>query len=127
MIKEDMFQDLMTISGVLSASLYDSSGEELLSKVKQNGEGQVEIGLIGPLAIEMYSKVKEISLRLNTGTPEFISFETTDYKFIHRCVVPGVGAVGVLLEKKSNSGLAKFEMLKICRAIAPEFRAMVEQ
>lgn len=125
MINESLFNDLMSVSGVLAASIYSASGDVLLSRINDKGD-YTEIEYIGPLAVEIYRKVKEISTKMNTGTPDFMSFETQRYTFVHRCVIPGVGAIGVLLNKTGNIGLTKLEILKICRTIAPEFKSLMQ-
>ncbi|MEN8152996.1 MAG: hypothetical protein ABFR75_03165 [Acidobacteriota bacterium] len=116
-IFNETLESLSTISGFLAAGVYNSSGD-VLSHLDRKGFNFEEIG---SLAIELYIAAVSISDKMGLGMCNFVETHTENYIFIHMCVVPGKGAMGVLLESKGNVGLARHQMRKEGAKLVSEF------
>lgn len=121
MLQEFLLKDLMSVSGVVASSIYSCSGEVLLSKTMYDDSYET-ISSVGKRAVDIYNKAYELSQALKTGTPAFISFETANYTFIYYTIISEGYAIGSLMKKNGNCGLAKFEMLKIGKELCPHSR-----
>lgn len=116
-IFNESLENLSTISGFLAAGIYNSSGDVLSHLDRKNFKFQE----IGSLAIELYTSAKLISDKMGIGTCNFVETHTDQYIFIHMCVVPGKGAMGVLLSSDGNVGLSRHQMRKEGLKLVPEF------
>lgn len=113
----ESLENLSTISGFLAAGIYNSSGDVLAHLDRKDFKFQE----IGSLAIELYTSAKLISDKMGIGTCNFVETHTDQYIFIHMCVVPGKGAMGVLLNSDGNVGLSRHQMRKEGLKLVPEF------
>ena len=113
----ESLENLSTISGFLAAGIYNSSGDVLAHLDRKNFRFEE----IGSLAIELYTSAKLISDKMGIGTCNFVETHTDRYIFIHMCVVPGKGAMGVLLTADGNVGLSRHQMRKEGLKLVPEF------
>jgi len=116
-IFNESLENLSTITGFLAAGIYNSSGDVLAHLDRKNFKFQE----IGSLAIELYTSAKLISDKMGIGTCNFVETHTDQYIFIHMCVVPGKGAMGVLLSSDGNVGLSRHQMRKEGLKLVPEF------
>ncbi len=116
-IFNESLESLSTISGFLAAGIYNSSGDVLAHLDRKNFKFQE----IGSLAIELYTSAKLISDKMGIGTCNFVETHTDQYIFIHMCIVPGKGAMGVLLSSDGNVGLSRHQMRKEGLKLVPEF------
>ncbi len=116
-IFNESLENLSTITGFLAAGIYNSSGDVLAHLDRKNFKFQE----IGSLAIELYTSAKLISDKMGLGTCNFVETHTDQYIFIHMCIVPGKGAMGVLLSSDGNVGLSRHQMRKEGLKLVPEF------
>ncbi len=116
-IFNESLEILSTISGFLAAGIYNSSGDVLAHLDRKNFKFQE----IGSLAIELYTSAKSISDKMGIGVCNFVETHTEQYIFIHMCVVPGKGAMGVLLSSDGNVGLSRHQMRKEGLKLVSEF------
>ena len=93
-ISEDIFDGLSKISGYICSSIYLADGELVSFRAPKNFDAQ----FMGGLAIELYKSAKAISENLKLGIPNFVEVHTEDKVFIHTCIVPGVAALGLVME-----------------------------
>ena len=113
----ESLESLSETSGFKAAGIYNSSGDVLAHLDR----GEFHFEDIGSLAIELYLSAKSISDKMGIGECNFVETHTEEYVFIHMCVVPGKGAMGVLLGKDGNVGLARHQMRKEGKKLIPEF------
>lgn len=116
-IFNESLENLSTISGFLAAGIYNSSGDVLAHIDRKNFKFEE----IGSLAIELYTAAKLISDKMGIGTCNFVETHTEQHIFIHMCVVPGKGAMGVLLSSDGNVGLSRHQMRKEGLKLVSEF------
>ncbi|MCK5004028.1 MAG: hypothetical protein KAS21_03025 [Candidatus Aminicenantes bacterium] len=116
-IFNESLENLSTISGFLAAGIYNSSGDVLAHLDRKNFRFEE----IGSLAIELYTSAKLISDKMGIGMCNFVETHTEQYIFIHMCVVPGKGAMGVLLSADGNVGLSRHQMRKEGLKLISEF------
>lgn len=110
-------ESLASITGFMAAGVYNSSGD-VLSRIDRESYSFEEIGC---LAIELYSSAKSISDKMGLGICNFVEVHTEKYIFVHMCIVPGKGAMGVLLNIGGNVGLVRHQMKKEGLRLIPEF------
>lgn len=113
----ESLENLSTVTGFLAAGIYNSSGDVLAHLDRKNFKFEE----IGSLAIELYTAAKSISEKMGIGTCNFVETHTEQFIFIHMCVVPGKGAMGVLLSSDGNVGLSRHQMRKEGLKLVPEF------
>ncbi len=116
-IFNESLENLSSITGFLAAGIYNNSGDVLAHLDRKNFKFQE----VGSLAIELYSSAKSISEKMGIGTCNFVETHTDMYIFIHMCVVPGKGAMGVLLSSDGNVGLSRHQMKKEGVKLISEF------
>ena len=109
---------LSDISGFIAAGIYNGSGDILAT----NDKKEFKFGEIGSLALELYKNAKSISDKMGLGVCNFIETHTESYIFIHMCIIPGKGAIGVLLSSDGNIGLARHQMRKEGERLIPDFQ-----
>ena len=113
----ESLESLSTVTGFLASGIYNSSGDVLAHLDRKNFKFEE----IGSLAIELYTAAKSISEKMGIGICNFVETHTEGYIFIHMCVVPGKGAMGVLLSADGNVGLSRHQMRKEGLKLVPEF------
>ncbi len=111
-------ENLSTISGFLTAGIYNNKGD-VLAHIILNG---FNFDKIGSLAIELCAAAESISDKLNLGMCNFVETHTESYIFIHMCVASGKGAMGVILDKNGNIGLTRQKMRKEGSTLIQEFK-----
>jgi len=115
---ENTFDDFESISGFIAGGIYDGTGKILASTSKSKN---LNIDDVGVQAIKLYKAAKEVCSSMNIGTTNFIETHTDEYTFIHTCIVPGKGAVGILLKKDGNIGMTRFQMKELVEKVKPQF------
>ncbi len=113
----ETLENLSTISGFLAAGIYNSGGD-VLSHIDKKGFNFEEIG---SLAIELYTAANSISKKMGIGSCNFVETHTENFIFIHMCIIPGKGAMGVLLSSDGNVGLSRHQIRKEGQKLIPEF------
>lgn len=111
------FENISGISGFVAAGVYDGHGQILSDR----SSSDFNFKEVGGQAIELYRAAKSISDKMGLGVCNFVETHTDKYIFIHMCIVPGKGAMGVLLTRDGNIGLTRHQMEKEGRRLAPEF------
>jgi len=114
---EGAFENIAGISGYVASGIYNGSGEILASRAS----GEFNIQEVGGLAIELYKSARSIAEKMGMGVCNFVEIHTDDYIFIHSCIVPGKGAMGVLLKTSGNIGLTRHQMRKEAKNLVSEF------
>lgn len=114
---EEAFTNIAEISGYVASGVYNASGEILASRAS----GEFNIHEVGGLAIELYKAARSIAEKMGIGICNFVEIHTDDFIFIHSCIVPGKGAMGVLLKTSGNIGLTRHQMRKEAKKLVSEF------
>jgi len=117
-INEKVFEGLASISGFSAGAIYYGDGE----LVTQITNGEVDPSKMGGLAVELYKAAKTISGKMGIGETNFVEFHADDYSFVHTCIIPGVAALGLVIKKGGNIGLAKHEMVSLAKSLVKEFQ-----
>lgn len=110
-------ETLSGISGFIAAGIYNGSGDILATNDKKSFKFEE----IGTLAIELYKNAKSISDKMGLGICNFIETHTEKYIFVHMCIIPGKGAIGVLLSSDGNVGLTRHQMRSEGENLIPYF------
>ncbi len=114
----ETLETLAGISGFIAAGVYNGSGDILATNDKKG----FKFDEIGSLALELYKDATSISDKMGLGLCNFIETHTKEYIFIHMCIIPGKGAIGVLLGSDGNIGLARHQMRKEGERLIPDFK-----
>jgi len=113
----EAFKNISEISGYVASGVYNGNGEILASRASTD----FNIQEVGGLAIELYKSARSIAEKMGIGVCNFVEIHTDNYIFIHSCIVPGKGAMGVLLEASGNIGLTRHQMNKEAKKLVSEF------
>ncbi len=116
---ENIFDEFETISGFAAAGIYNGTGK-ILSSTSNTKE--LNFNEVGEQAIKLYKAAKEVCSKMNIGTTNFIETHTDNFTFIHTCIVPGKGAIGVVLKKNGNIGMTRYHMKEVVKRLKPKFQ-----
>jgi predicted regulator of Ras-like GTPase activity (Roadblock/LC7/MglB family) len=114
---KEVFKNISDVKGFVAAGIYSGNGEIIASYGKED----INFKEVGGLAIELYTAAVSISDKMGIGMTNFIETHSDKFVFIHKCIVPGKGAIGILLESSGNIGLLKHQMAKEVKKLIPEF------
>lgn len=115
---KETLETLSGISGFVAAGIYNGSGDVLATNDKKG----FKFNEIGSFALELYKNAKSISDKMGLGLCNFIETHTQNFIFVHMCIIPGKGAIGVLLSQDGNIGLARHLMKKEGERLIPDFQ-----
>jgi predicted regulator of Ras-like GTPase activity (Roadblock/LC7/MglB family) len=116
---ENVFDEFETISGFAAAGIYDGTGKILTSTSNTN---ELDFNEVGEQAIKLYKAAKEVCSKMKIGTTNFIETHTDNFTFIHTCIVPSKGAIGVVLKKNGNIGMTRYHMNEVVNRLRPQFK-----
>lgn len=112
-----VFEPLKKISGFVGTEIYSGTGDVLLADIPES----INTDEVGGLAIELYKNARSIAKQMGMGTADLVELRTESHYFLHSCIVPGKGALGVLMLKDGNVGLMRHTMRKISESLIPHF------
>jgi len=116
---ENVFDEFETISGFVAAGIYDGTGKILTST---SNTKELDFNEVGEQAIKLYKAAKEVCSKIKIGTTNFIETHTDNFTFIHTCIVPSKGAIGVVLKKNGNIGMTRYHMNEVVNKLRPQFK-----
>ena len=101
---------LTDLTGFICGAIYSGEGIPMAYIGKSNIDKEEFAGY----AIQLYKRAVDFSNGLSVGSPEFVEIHTDEVIFVHICIIPGVAAVGVMIDKeKGTVGLARFKLRQI--------------
>jgi len=116
-LENAVLDPLKDISGFLGASVYTGSGELLISEAPE----AMNIEKVAGLAVELYKNARAIAEQIEIGVADLVEVRTETHYFLHACIVPGKGGMGLLMQRDGNVGLMRLTMRKIAESLVPDF------
>jgi len=116
-LNDEVFESLKKISGFIGAEIYSGTGDVLLAKAPE----EINVDEVGGLAIELYKSARAIAEQMKMGLADLVEVRTESHYFLHTCIVPGKGALGVLMNRDGNVGLMRHTMRGISESLVPDF------
>lgn len=116
-LNNEVFEPLKKISGFIGVEIYSGSGEVLLAEAPDT----INVEEVGGLAIELYKNARAIAEQMKMGIADLVEVRTESHYFLHACIVPGKGALGVLMKRDGNVGLMRHTMRGISESLVPDF------
>lgn len=116
-LNDEVFEPLKKISGFIGAEIYSGTGEVLLAQAPET----INVDEVGGLAIELYKNARAIAEQMKMGIADLVEVRTESHYFLHACIVPGKGALGVLMKRDGNVGLMRHTMRGISESLISDF------
>jgi predicted regulator of Ras-like GTPase activity (Roadblock/LC7/MglB family) len=116
-LENEIFEPLKKISGFVGSIIYSGTGEVILA----DAPSTINTDEVGGLAIELYKNARAIAERMKMGIADLVEVRTESHYFLHACIVPGKGALGVLMLRDGNIGLMRHTMRRISESLVPDF------
>ena len=107
----EVFEGLGSVRGFIGAAVFHRSGSVIDSKIK----GDVDLRQMGELAVELFQAAGVFTEKMKWGSADFIEIRTADIIFVYTGIVPGMSALGVVLDNTVNMGRIKLEIQKVVK------------